>query len=457
MQYTKDPELDRTLHHSVRDGMAYAVMAGGSETYFSAFALFMRASAQQVAVLATLPALLGTMVALLAPLLAQWVRRRKPVILGAAILQGLVLLPLLASIWLAGEHAFVVLLILITLYFAGANLAAPLWTSWLGDLVPERRRGRFFGHRTRWTTITTFSALVTAGIILHLGEAGQQTAIGFAIVLGIGCVARLVSAYHLGQMQEPLHGNTLPRIPLGREWIRNVRQTGAFWFTAHFALMQTAVGISAPFFSVYMLRDLDFTYLEFMLNTGTAVLVQFLTLNYWGRISDAFGNRLIMVVTSLSVPLLPALWVVSDNFWYLLAVQCLSGLSWAGFSLSAGNLLYDLVPRPQRSGYVALHSIVTAGGVFLGGMLGASLLNWLPTRSTLFGDPGLATALLWIFLISSALRMTVALLFLRRVREVRKPRRALSPHQFVFRATRFNAFVGMVYEFVTLFRRKEQR
>lgn len=42
-------------------------------------------------------------------------------------------------------------------------------------------------------------------------------------------------------------------------------------------------------------------------------------------------------------------------------------------------------------------------------------------------------------------------------REVRKPRRAVSPHDFVFRATRFNAFIGMVYEFVTLFRRKEQR
>ncbi|KAA3628385.1 MAG: MFS transporter [Proteobacteria bacterium] len=457
MRYSKDPELDRTLHHSVRDGMAYAVMAGGSETYFSAFALFMRASAQQVAILATLPALLGTLVALLAPLLAQWVGRRKPVVIGAALLQGLILLPLLASIWLAGDHVFATLLLLFTLYFAGANLAAPLWTSWLGDLVPERRRGRFFGRRTRWTTITSFSALVAGGVILHVSEAWEQTAIGFALLLGIGCSARLISVYQLGRMQEPAHGSTLPRVPLGREWIRNVRQTGAFWFTAYFALMQASVGISAPFFSVYMLRDLNFTYLEFMMTTGTAVLVQFLTLTYWGRISDAFGNRLILVVTSLSVPLLPALWVVSDNFWYLIAIQCLSGLSWAGFSLSAGNLLFDLVPRSQRSGYVVMHSIVTAGGVFLGGLLGVALLNWLPARATLFGDPTLATSLLWIFLISTAARLTVALLFLRRVREVRKPRRAISPHDFVFRATRFNAFIGMVYEFVTLFRRKEQR
>ncbi len=454
MHYAKDPTLNRTLRHSVRDGMAYSVMTGGCETYFSAFALFLRASAQQVAVLATLPTLLGAVLALLAPLLARWAGRRKPVIIGAALTQGLILLPLLGAIWWSGDTAFAALLVGITLYFGGSNVGAPLWTSWMGELVPEQRRGRFFGHRTRWTTITAFGSLVAGGVILHLSEAAQRTALGFALLLGAGCVARLVSVYHLSRMHEPAHGGTLPRVPLGREWFANLRQTGAFWFTAYFALMQTSVGISAPFFSVYMLRDLHFSYLQFMANTGTAVLVQFLTLNYWGRIGDAFGNRLILSATSLLVPLLPALWVVTDNFWYLIAVQCLSGLSWAGFSLSASNLLYDLVPRAQRTGYVTLHGIVTAGGVFLGGMVGAALLNVLPARPTLWGDAGLLTPLLWIFLISSAARYLVALLFLRRVREVRKPRRTLSTHQFVYRATRFNAFIGVVYEFVTLFRRK---
>ena len=44
---------------------------------------------------------------------------------------------------------------------------------------------------------------------------------------------------------------------------------------------------------------------------------------------------------------------------------------------------------------------------------------------------------------------------LSRVREVRPPRRSLSARNFVYRATRFNAFSGLVYEFVTLFRKKD--
>src|SRR5690606_15246399 len=119
-------------------------------------------------------------------------------------------------------------------------------------------------------------------------------------------------------------------------------------------------------------------YLEFTATTGTSVFLQFLTLNTWGRIADVYGNRAIMIVTSMSLPIVPLLWLVSGNFFYLLAVQCVSGLTWAGFTLSAGNLLYDLVPRSRRAAYVAFHNVGNAACVFLGAMLGAALATILP-------------------------------------------------------------------------------
>lgn len=45
----KDPLVSQSLRHSVRDGVAFSVMQGGGETYLSAFALFLRASTQQIA------------------------------------------------------------------------------------------------------------------------------------------------------------------------------------------------------------------------------------------------------------------------------------------------------------------------------------------------------------------------------------------------------------------------
>ncbi|MBI2970250.1 MAG: hypothetical protein HYY36_05865, partial [Gammaproteobacteria bacterium] len=91
--HARDPAADRSLHHSVCDGMAFAVMTGGGETYLSAFALFCRASAPQVALLSTLPALLGSLAQLLGALSARRLGRRKPVILAGASLQGLSWLP----------------------------------------------------------------------------------------------------------------------------------------------------------------------------------------------------------------------------------------------------------------------------------------------------------------------------------------------------------------------------
>lgn len=452
MRYAKDPQIDRSLRHSVRDGMAYSVMAGGGETYFSAFALFLRASAPQVALLSTLPPLLGALAQLLSAWLGKRLGRRRPLILAGATVQGLAWLPLLSLPLLLPDLAVPLLLLGVTVYFAGANLAAPQWTSLMGDLVPERRRGRYFARRTRLTAMTTFLSLVAAGVVLHVCDRNHMTATGFVLVFVVAMIARMVSLYHLARMHEPTpHGAEIQAAP-DRTWFNVVRGSGALWFSLYFVLMQSAVAIASPFFAVYMLRDLQFSYLQFMLTTGTAVLVQFLTLTTWGRISDVFGNRLILRVTGIIVPTLPLLWTLSTNFWYLLVLQSLSGLAWAGLSLSAGNLLFDLVPSRQRATYAAFHNVSTALGVFVGAMVGAALVVVLPALRPLLDATAAASSLLTVFVVSSAMRGLIAVLLVRRVRELRRPRKSMSARTFIFRATRFNALVGVVYELVTLFR-----
>jgi MFS family permease len=212
--------------------------------------------------------------------------------------------------------------------------------------------------------------------------------------------------------------------------------------------MNAAVGISSPFFTVYMLRDLALSYFEFTVLTGTSVFVQFLMLTTWGRVADIYGNRLILVVTSVMLPIVPSLWLLSDDFWALLAFQALSGLSWSGFTLSAGNMLYELVPQTRRAAYVAFHNVGAAAGVFGGAMLGAGLALLLPPRTVLFGESQILSNLLYLFIISGLTRAIIAALLARRVRELRKPRRTMSPHALVMRVTGFNAMLGAIYDFI---------
>jgi MFS family permease len=84
--------------------------------------------------------------------------------------------------------------------------------------------------------------------------------------------------------------------------------------------------------------------------------------------------------------------------------QALSGLSWSGFTLSVGNLLYEPVPQTRRAAYVAFHNVGTAMGVFAGAMLGALLAGILPPRAVLFGGSGTLSSLLYLFVLSGLLR-----------------------------------------------------
>lgn len=457
MKFSKDPQTDASLRHSLKDAVAFSVMSGGLETYFSAFALFLRASATQVAVLATLPNLIGSLAQLLSAWMGHRLQQRRLLIVVGAYCQAAVLPLMFLLPWLFPDFAILLLWCCLTLYYAAAHFIAPQWMSLMGELVSERRRGRFFARRTALATITSFVALCVAGLILHIMNLLSVTAAGFAILFIFAFGARLTSAYHLAKMHEP-HAHAASLEPVyDLRWLAAPACRPALRFSLFFILMQSAVGISAPFFSVYMLETLRFSYLQYMANIGTAVLVQFLTLSYWGRIGDVMGNRLVLLTTGSIIPLLPAMWVWSGNFWYLMCLQIVSGFAWAGFSLSAGNFMYELIPGAKRATYQALQSVIMTFGVFCGSMLGVAVTRWVPAEFSIAGlHVHLPASLLWALLLSTAIRILVALIFLPRVQELRKPRRRISPYQLVFRFTRFNAFSGLLYDIVTKVQRQDR-
>jgi MFS family permease len=327
----------------------------------------------------------------------------------------------------------------------------------MGDIVPEARRGRFFALRTQVASVASFLALIAGGLILEFFDSMHITYWGFVAVFAMSCVARVQSAYHLSQMHDPPGHVAALESPWHIDLWRGIRSTDLVPFSVFFASMQFAVGIASPFFALYMLRDLKFSYAEFMINSAASVLLQFLTLNRWGRLSDLFGNRLILITTGVIIPFMPTLWLVSTNFYYLLGVQCLSGLIWAGFSLSASNFVFDLTPPARRATLMAAHNVLAATAVFIGAVIGGFLGTHLPNEVTLFGASFQWLSVLYgVFAISGVMRLVVAVAFLPRLREVRQVR-PMSMTGLIFRVTRFAPVSGLIFEIVgTLRRRKNE-
>lgn len=451
--FSPDPEIEASLRHSIKDGVYFSTMTGGAESYFSPFAVFLKASAPQIGILASLPPLLASVTQLWSAWLGRRIGRRKPIIVAGALLQAAMLVPIAGAPLLAPDHPVAALIVFVFIYLCGPNMGAPQWTSLIGDLLPETRRGRFFAVRTRLSSMASLGALICAGLLLQVFDSSGLPYLGFVVILLLAAGARLMSAYHLSRMYDPPgYVAALDLRPPRSLWVR-LRASALLRFSLFFACMQMSVAVAGPFFTVYMLRDLGFSYTAFMFCTVASVLVQFMALNRWGRLSDLFGNRLILLTTGCIIPVLPSLWLVSGNYAWVLCIQALGGLAWSGFTLSATNVVFDLTPAARRVTLVAAHNVLAAIGVFIGATLGGYLTTVLPTQLHI-GPHALewGTPLYGVFALSTLMRTATAAFFLPRLRETRRVR-SMSMTGLIFRVTRMHPISGLVFEIVGRVRR----
>jgi len=461
----EEPEQNRrnswlrdTLSRSRREAVASSTMTGICDNYLGAFAISLRASLAQMGWLAAAPQLVGAAFQLLSVWLCPHFIRRRAIVAGVSV-QALAVLGMSILALLRPDHAVSWLIGLAMVYHGCANFVQPQWRSWMGSLVPARRRGAFFAGRTRLTMITSFAVFAGGGGLLGWFEKYEWAWIGFAILLMLAAIGRGWSAWHLRHMHDP----DQLAAPAGTSFvatmhrIREAFRHRAFReYSLFFALMQAAVSISGPFFAVYMLRELQFTYWQFTMNVGIAILTQFFTLSTWGYICDRYGNRLVMVVSSLMIPVVPCLWLFSENFHYLLVVQVLSGLAWGGFTLSTANYLYDLRPTgADFASYAAVQSSLSAIGVFIGALLGGYLASAVPHVLELLPEGWqMDHPVVLLFGLSGLLRLGIAAWFIPRSVELRVRHRP-DLLKVVYRVSRFTPGAGIVLDWLTVTRRRQ--
>jgi MFS family permease len=134
----------------------------------------------------------------------------------------------------------------------------------------------------------------------------------------------------------------------------------------------------------------------------------------WGRIGDRFGNLFVIRICSIVIPLVPAAWLISNNFYYLLIVQIPSGLAWSGFNLCTTNFIYDSAIREKRVRCISYFNTMTNLSACIGAFLGGCVSYYVP--------PLCGERLLTIFAISFILRGLSILFFYKRIKEVRRVR-----------------------------------
>lgn len=412
----------KTRSLSIIEGSAWSVMWGMGESFVAPFAIMLKAGNVAMGLLGTLPTILGALAQITGASLAERIKDRRLLVATAAMLQSLGYLLLLWIPFFFPSMAIPAVVCIATLLIIFVNLGAPAWNSMMGDIVPEDIRGRYFGKRTSVITLVMVLSTVLAGKILSTCESNNNLWLGFGMLFSAAMIFRAFSAIALGGYYDTPFNPPKAGYFSFWEFIRRTPRSNFVKFTFAVALMNGATTISAPFFSVYMLRDMHWTQDKFAVMQATMLLSQYVFLRWWGVVCDRNGNRSVIAATSILIPFLPILWASFTNYHFLLAIQVASGALWSGFNLATANFMFDSVTPEKRHRAFSYFNVINGTFVFVGGSLvGTFLADNLPSAFKIGGmHIAFLSSLPVVFIVSGLVRIIVVVIFLPLFKEVRK-------------------------------------
>ena len=401
------------------------MMIGFGESFLSSFAVALGGNSLQIGMLTSLPPVIAALAQLGGLQLFRRHVARKTIITRGVFFQGLswFLIATFAgySYFLKQPASMWLLLFLWAFYSASGNMTGPAWNSLIGDLVPEKVRGSYFGFRNQRSGWITVISMLIGGCILYLARMCQIELLGFALLFIFAGFARLESGFWLSRYDEP--GYVISAADQFTLWnfIRRIRHSNFAKFVLFFALMNGAAAISGSYFTLYLLRDLKCTYLTFSTLITLQLLSQYFFMNHWGQLCDEFGNKRILTFCTSGVCFSGVVWILSDNFWYMVAAQLYAGLFWAGFNLAGANFLFDAVKPTKRAQCATYLSLINSAAVCIGTYIGGIAVTHLPDQFLVYNSIlGSGHSIYFkIFALSMILRITIGLCMIRTFSEVR--------------------------------------
>jgi MFS family permease len=402
----------RTLRLSTAEGLfaeTFAAFAGA--TVLTGWALHLGASRLEVGLVGALPQL-----ATLVQLPAAWVtaalgRRRVALVSITLSRQVLLVLAVLPFVAAPAEAARAVLLAVAALSAALGVVGNNAWVSWMGEVVPEAVRGRYFGRRTALNTLGGTVAGLGAGAFLDAwtarGDAGLALA---ALAVGASALGWVTTAL-LSRQHDPTGGLAAPPPP--GVALAPLRDPAARGFLAYQVAWNAGVGFGGAYFTFHLLGNLKAGFAVAALHAAGVAAGRVVSAPLWGRAIDRLGARPVLAAASFAVAATPLLWIAAapGRLWPIAVDAVVGGVAWGahGLAVFALPLAYG-TPR-ERPFYLA--AFAKAGGVAYAAAAaaGGAVAALLPAGGEVLGHPVYPVHAL--FLCSALLRLAGACLALR--------------------------------------------
>ncbi|MGB9877327.1 MAG: MFS transporter [bacterium] len=388
--------------------------------FITGFALHLGAKSMEIGLLGAIPVLAGVV----QPIASFWAEKskltRKFFTNIFYLLCILFWLPILAiPFFKAPSYSLFLFFSFYTLANIAISMTNPPYVSWLGDVVPEEIRGRYFSRRNMWAGLAGMSASLAMGEVVDR----LPKNIAFPIVFGTAVVFAAVEVFIILLQPEPYkepHGE----LSLLSELSLPLKDKNFRLYTFFISFWNFAVIMPGQFFSVFMLKYLNLSYTTIVIVSIAAGIAGFIAQPLFGYLADRYSNKSLLLLTSILASFIPSFYIFMNprfpslSLFLLYGVNIIAGAVWAGIMLTQFNLLLGLSPPEKRMSYVGVHSAMVsltgASSPFIGGIIVSILKD---VRFSLWGLD--LTGIKILFLISTILRL-LSLSLLRLIKEGRE-------------------------------------
>ena len=390
----KHPEIDETpddepvtprrmagIRWSWLDGLFTTVSENLYLGFIVLYALAYGASTSELGLLAAIQNLLGAVSLFPGARAAERARHRKPLVtwtVGGFARIALLALALVPWVTAAPRVAIWLIIGLNGLRSFMSNFGNPAWTVLVGDLVPPRLRAVYFGNRNLMIMLAALVVAPVAGWLIQAGNGWLgQPHLGYQAVFTLAFLTGLAGTACFVLIPEP-HG--------ARRAAPATSAAPGFWsaitgnrpfvglvvsgFVWNFALQ-----IAAPFFNVYLVRNLGADAGTVGILAGVNTLFGLLGSGLFGRVMDRLGALKTQALCGLLIPIIPTVWIWVTSPWQIGVVEAYAGLAWAGYNLANFALLLELTPPGHRPQAVALYQTVVFASAVVGPLLGGWLAD----------------------------------------------------------------------------------
>lgn len=285
------------------------------------------------------------------------------------------LLVALAIILLRNSKSFWILMAFFVSYaifcFAG-GINTPPWLDMIGKIIPEKKRGQFFGISNLIGNGTGVGGALIAGYFLE----NLAFPWNFAICFVCAFIAMSISLGFVAATRETAYPVVKEKSSLN-DYLRQLTIIGKtnhnYLFFLIAAVFISFSSMASGFFTVHAISKLNLTGEDIGRLTAITLLFQTISNPLWGQWGDKKGHKNVMAVGAVGMILSAIIAAFAKSTMGFYAVFAIIGASISADTISRLSIVLEFSPPEERPTYIGLTNTIRAPFSAIAPLLGGLL------------------------------------------------------------------------------------